>query len=123
MTIRTIEIRANFKNSFISSSVIGFSFLSLKYRITSYGILNPAIADISIAGSSNMPCGSIKAVINFNGSLVWKVEPIKTPTLNPLNSRFIKVEKPKVIAPANIKKTTFKLFSRIVGKLNFIFNF
>ncbi len=67
-----------------------------------------------------MPCGRIKAVINFNGSLVRNVEPIKIPTLKPLNSRFIKVDKPKVIAPDSIKKITFKLFNKIVGKLNCI---
>ena len=83
MMIRIIEIRDNFKNSLISSLVIGFSFLSNKQRVTSQGILNPATADIKIAGISKIPCGRTKAVINFNGSLVSEIEPIKTPTLKP----------------------------------------
>ncbi|GEM_PF-4875647 len=67
-----------------------------------------------------MPCGRIKPAISFNGSLVRKVEPINRPTLKPLNNKFIKVDNPKVMTPANIRKITFKLFVKIVGKLKFI---
>ncbi|CAB3288036.1 protein of unknown function [Methanocaldococcus lauensis] len=41
---------------------------------------------------------------------------INSPRLKPLNIKFIKVDNPKVMEPANIKKITFKLFVNIIVK-------